>query len=119
MTSFPYLPGPQPKAEEVQPRRPETEATYSLARVHGLVQQRRYRITSTATADAWALGLYESDICQCITALTMNDFYKTMESQGWRGCHQDVYRPTYCGISLYVKVQVVEATAWIVSFKRR
>lgn len=46
------------------------------------------------------------------------DFYKSMTSLRDRTLWQDVYRPNYGGVPLYVKVQIVgERMAVVISFK--
>ncbi len=52
-------------------------------------------------------------------ALDESDFYKTMTSIQIPGLMQDVYRPRYLGVELYVKVQLSPErnTAVIISFK--
>ncbi len=100
------------------------DATYQLAVVHALLREGRYRVTVTAAAAARALGLDAVDMIECIAGLTRTDFHKTMPSERIEGLWQDVYRPTWCGVTLYVKLQIVEHRASggvlvIVSFKKR
>lgn len=64
------------------------------------------------------------DLIECIASLTRADFHKTMPAERLKGLWQDVYRPTWCGVPLYVKLQVVAHQASggrlvIVSFKKR
>lgn len=99
-------------------------ATYQLTVVHALLKEGRYRVTATAAATAHVLGLDAIDLVDCIAGLTRADFYKTMPSERIEGLWQDVYRPTWCGVALYVKLQIVELRAAgsvlvIVSFKKR
>lgn len=99
-------------------------ATYQLAIVHALLREGRYRVTATAATTARALGLDAIDMIDCVGGLTRADFHKTMPSERMAGLWQDVYRPTWCGVALYVKLQIVEHRASggvlvIVSFKQR
>jgi hypothetical protein len=97
---------------------------YDLQLIQQLVRSRQYSPTGQALVDLGALGFEILDLEQCILALTQADFYKTMPSEKISDRWQDVYRPTYCGQPLYVKLQVVELNhsrkrAVIVSFKRK
>lgn len=99
-------------------------ATYDLALIHQLVRLSRYRITGSAAAGAWARGFDALDIVECVLGLQGDDFYKTMPSTTLPGRWQDVYRPNYQGVVLYVKVQVLSAPdeqelLVIISFKGR
>lgn len=54
----------------------------------------------------------------CVLALTASDFYETMESDAVPGLWQDVYRPTYGLMALYVKLQIErDGDAIVISFK--
>ena len=53
-----------------------------------------------------------------VVALQATDFYKSMASEMRPGTWQDVYRPVYLGIPLYVKLQLTPARLVVViSFK--
>jgi hypothetical protein len=80
--------------------------TYDLARVIALLAAKCYRITGLAVKEAGELGFDESDIVECIGALSSAHFYKTMEAERRPGFWQDVYRTEHGGIPLYVKVQL-------------
>src|SRR4051794_38064199 len=63
-----------------------------------------------------------TDMHECVLALEPSDFYKTMPAKRrpWLGCMQDVYRPTYLGIWLYLKFQLFPGKRLhILSFKRK
>ena len=80
----------------------------------------RYTVTVSARKSAHMLGFGEAEIVACTLALTTLDFHKTMESESAPGHWQDVYRPVYAGLRLYVKVQVQGwSTAVVISFKER
>lgn len=68
------------------------------------------------------LELTQHDIIDCILLLKDSDFHKSMDAENpvWKNCRQDVYRPTYCGIELYVKLQYwPQKRLFVVSFKRK
>lgn len=100
------------------------DPTYSLAVVDALLREGRYRMTGTAAFAARAIDLDATDMLDCIRALTRTDFHKTMPSNAVRGLWQDVYRPTWCGTALYVKLQIADqhpqdVVLVIVSFKEK
>ena len=95
-------------------------ASHDLGRIKALIEVKRYRITDSARSDAAVAGFDESDVAACVCMAQQADFYKSMESKLFPGAWQDVYRVTYLGVPLYVKVQISrDAVAVIVSFKRR
>jgi motility quorum-sensing regulator / GCU-specific mRNA interferase toxin len=54
----------------------------------------------------------------CLLALTAADFYKSMESEAVPGLWQDVYRPVFEGLALYVKLQIwADGLVVVISFK--
>ena len=69
-------------------------------------------------------GLAPEDIIPCLLQLTAADFSKSMDAtnQLWKGCRQDVYKPTYNGVQLYVKFQFWPADSkrlYVASFKEK
>lgn len=96
---------------------PPPGPTYDLDSLKAEVKARRYRVTRVAVEGASALKLDDSDIEACVLALDEGDFYKTMKSETRTGLMQDVYKPTYLGITLYVKVQH-DGIPWVISFKK-
>jgi hypothetical protein len=92
--------------------------TYNLATFQAEVRAQRYRVTRIAFDGAAALGLDGSDIEDCVLQLSDRDFYKTMPAESGRGQMQDVYRPTYNGIAIYLKLQH-DTQAFIIQFKER
>jgi len=90
----------------------DEEPHYDLELVKQLVECGRFRVTSSAMRDAGELCLDQSDIAECIEALSIADFYKTMPADSKPGLHQDVYRPLFAGFQLYLKLQI---TRWLVS----
>ncbi len=94
------------------------EATYPLDEIRQLCQQKHWTVTQSASDDALALGFDEEDIIDCIVnALAETHFYKTMPSEKRPELMQDVYRITYQGQRIYLKLQIVSGWANIVSFK--
>ena len=81
--------------------------TYTLAAVKKLVAMRRFAITASSLHSAHAIGLDVRDIIACVADLHENRFYKTMPSLRRPGTWQDVYRPTFAGRALYVKLQII------------
>ena len=73
-------------------------------------------MTQSAFDGAGDLGLDRTDIEACVLNLGPTDFYKTMPAQSKIGHMQDVYRPTYEGIDIYLKLQH-DSKAVIISFK--
>ena len=94
------------------------EPTYPLDEVKQLFQQNRWTVTATAQTCVLDLGLDDEDILDCIVnQLNETHFYKTMPAEKKPGLMQDVYRITYQGRRLYLKLQVVNGWAAVISFK--
>ncbi len=94
--------------------------SFDLAEVQRLVGGGQYRVTLVALNGAGELGFDQTDIRNCVLAMGPADFYKTMAAELIQGVMQDVYRPTYLGVELYVKVQLHPPTqAVVISFKKR
>jgi hypothetical protein len=84
-----------------------------------MVEAGDFLITQAAFEGASRLGFDSSDIADCVLTLGHADFYKTMASTARVGLMQDVYRPRYLGVNLYVKLQLDERTrAVVISFKQ-
>lgn len=80
----------------------------------------KFQITFSARAGAALLGLGEAEIVRCVLELRQSDFYKSMEAEKAPGLWQDVYRPVFEGLVLYVKVQIArQGDAIVISFKER
>src|SRR6185437_3647002 len=80
--------------------------TYDLVAIQALVAAGRVKLTAVAFATSGQLGFDTADVHDCIKELTPADFYKTMESLTRTGTFQDVYKPSYCGQDLYLKLQI-------------
>ena len=98
------------------------QPTHDLADVQAKVRAGFVHYRLQALRSAAELGFSRLDIDDCILALTTSDFFKTMPAHvpKWVGCWQDVYKPTYLGLELYVKLQLFPGPrVYIVSFKRK
>jgi len=104
--------------------------TYDLADFKRLIESgpESYRIELTASNHAGSLDLEESDIIACVLALDVRpmtsggDFYKTMPSKTRPGMFHDVYRPSFYGLAIYCKIQLMTTRlggkAVVIQFKR-
>ncbi len=74
-------------------------------------------MTGEAVDTAGELGFDEDDVFDCIVNhLSETHFYKTMPAMKIANCMQDVYRITYRGVRIYLKLQV-RVAAVVISFK--
>lgn len=98
----------------------DQKPTYDLAWIQHKVRAGEYRITRAAANGAAGMGFDESDIVSCICALTWADFHKTMPSKRVSGLFQDVYKPVYQRVHVYLKLQVyMDADAVVIQFKEK
>lgn len=94
--------------------------SYDLKALQDLVADGRYWITKVALNGAAELLMDEDDIKVCVLGLALDDFYKTMPAEQLAGRMQDVYRPTFQGERLYVKLQLgIQQNTVVISFKKR
>lgn len=94
------------------------QPTYELAVIQALVRAGKFFIRESALTAAFELGFDRYDITECILGMDEGDFLKTMPSQRFPALMQDVYKPPYQGIRLYVKLQLDGTkTAIVISFK--
>ena len=82
-----------------------------------------WHIRREAQHDALAISP-ELSVRLCLLALTRDDFHKSMDAEEpkWKGCRQDVYKPTFQGYPLYVKYQIYplnKGLLFVVSFKEQ
>ena len=82
-----------------------------------------WHIRREAQYDAIALGLHLK-VREALLALTKADFHKSMDAEEpqWHGCRQDVYKPLFEGMELYLKFQVwpqSKGFIFVVSFKEQ
>ena len=81
------------------------------------MQDGSWIITGQAMDTVVELGFDEEDVYDCIVNhLAETHFYKTMEAEKKAGLMQDVYRVTYQGEHIYLKLQV-NVNAVVISFK--
>jgi hypothetical protein len=67
---------------------------------------------------AFGVGFDDQDIVECIgDHLDGAHFYKTMLAHKRPGLMQDVYRITYQGEPIYLKLQIVSGNVTVISFK--
>ncbi len=97
---------------------------YSLSEVIEKAKVGFIHVRHQAQDDAEALDFDLRDIIECISSLRQSDFAKSMDAENprWHDCRQDVYKPTYNGIELYVKLQYwphKTKRLYVVSFKRK
>lgn len=95
------------------------EPTYELFEIQGSIRQDKFYITETARQTAALVGFLDDDIAECVVDhLQESHFYKTMPAEKIAGLMQDVYKITYRGKRLYLKLQINKGgNAVIVSFK--
>lgn len=80
----------------------------------------RVRFTQVAYHGAVELGLEEADMYAAVRCLHSTVFYKSMTTYGDHTIWQDIYRPSYKGRQLYIKLTMLETERLlVVSFKRR
>jgi hypothetical protein len=95
-------------------------ASYSLSVVKQLVSEGRYLITVTALETAALMGFDDESIVECIVEqLAETHFYKTMPATSVPGLMQDVYKISFEGQRVYLKLQINRSqNAVVVSFKQ-
>jgi hypothetical protein len=94
------------------------QPTYPLARVKQLFENGQFNITYSALATATLVNCLDDDIVDCVTNhLSESHFYKTMASETVPGLMQDVYKLRYEGQRIYIKLQIRNDRAVVVSFK--
>ncbi|MBV8273154.1 MAG: type II toxin-antitoxin system MqsR family toxin [Cupriavidus sp.] len=96
----------------------KSTAHYKLARIQGLVDQRRIVFTKTATAGFKHMGLRYREALDVLGRLQTQDFYKSMTTYADHTVWQDVYHPRTPYGSAYVKLTVLDDLL-VVSFKVR
>lgn len=93
--------------------------TYLVSVLRLLFRKENRIITQTAINGALEVGHGTTDIEECICeTLQDHHFYKTMRSEKMPALWQDVYKLTHLGVALYVKVQIRNNQAVLVSYKR-
>ena len=94
---------------------------YALTRIKELIRQGACRITRTALSDAaHDFGYIQSEqLLNVVLLLDAADFYKSMTTHHDKTLWQDVYRPMIGSVQGYVKVQIVDKSTVVISFKQR
>ena len=94
---------------------------HSLERIKGLIRNGDHHITAAARATAYRdFGMGEDDVLRAVGASTPRDFYKSMTSRADARVWQDVYHVTIGGgRTAYVKLQIYDGSAIIISMKAR
>ena len=91
---------------------------YKLAEIQAqMVSIETLRLTASSRTGLAALGWRFHDALEVVKNLTKKDFFKSMTTYKDAKVWQDVYRPTYKGIELYVKFQMDEQGYFTISFK--
>ena len=95
------------------------KAHYSLSRVKELIRDGNYQVTRTALRCATRdFGITQvGQVAACVLDLEVRDLYKSMTTLHDATLWQDVYRPNIEGVPAYVKIQVMEDTTVVISFK--
>lgn len=80
----------------------------------------KLNMTVSAMQGQYELGFSDQDVIDVIQALTSADFHKSMSPvhlgfSAW----QDVYKPVFKKVPLYVKFQIDKRGEVIISFKAR
>lgn len=93
--------------------------SYSLVQLKVLIGSGKYQLTVSCFQSALLMGFSDEDIADCIVNfLEPSHFYKTMAAEQKPGMMQDVYKITYEGRRVYLKLQISQSgPAVIVSFK--
>lgn len=97
------------------------KAHYPLELILQLIDDDQYRFTRTARASIrFELNIRLEDAVEIIQELRPTDLYKSMTTHFDHKLWQDVYKPDWEGIPLYIKLQVNEEDgAVIISFKKQ
>lgn len=95
--------------------------TYDLASIKAEFKNvNSLRMTGSARQGAVALGFSDQDVVDAIQAITSADFYKSMPPINPSfSAMQDVYKPSFKGVDLYVKFQVLASGQLVLSFKAK
>ncbi len=93
---------------------------YGLVKVQSLIAEGKYEATRAALRSAVNdFGLTEErDLGACVQSLSMKNFYKSMTTKADSRLWQDVYRMAIKGTDAYIKVQILNDGAVIISFKK-
>jgi hypothetical protein len=98
-----------------------TESQYNLDAIKSAFKTvEQLNMTYSAMQGQYELGFSDQAVIDVIQGLTKADFYKSMrpEHVGFSEW-QDVYRPVFNKIALYIKFQIDKRGEMIISFKAR
>lgn len=95
--------------------------SYDLEKIKSTFKTiRSLNMTVSAMQGMYNLGFDFQDVVDVIQSLTIFDFYKSMQPKISKfTALQDVYKPIFKGIELYIKFQVDKRGEMIVSFKEK
>ncbi len=99
----------------------QQKPTYNLKTIQDAFNDvNKLRMTFSAMQTQLELGFSKQNVVDAIQALTEKDFYKSMPPVNenfvsW----QDVYKPQFKGVDLYIKFQVDHRGETIISFKEK
>ncbi|MBI1318465.1 MAG: type II toxin-antitoxin system MqsR family toxin [Candidatus Hydrogenedens sp.] len=93
---------------------------FPLKRVKALVSQGAYRVTASALKSATRDYGYTDaqQLAACVLQLNAASFYKSMTTYQDAKIWQDVYHPKVDAMPAYLKLQIVDETTVVISFKR-
>ncbi len=91
---------------------------YSLKNIKNLIIEGKYFITKKAQKTAIEhFGYGEEDILNEILNLENSDFYKSMTSYNNHLLWHDVYKKISNNLNIYIKIQILNNSSLIISFK--
>lgn len=95
------------------------QPSYSLVTIKQLVSEGRYLITVAALETAALMGFDDESIVECVLDhLAETHFCKTMPATSVPGLMQDVYKLSFEGWRVYLKLQINRSSnAVVISFK--
>jgi motility quorum-sensing regulator/GCU-specific mRNA interferase toxin len=99
----------------------KTTPTYDLNIIkQAFSNVNKLNMTASAMQGQYALAFSDQDVVDTIQALDSTDFYKSMPpAHHGFSAWQDVYKPTFNNVKLYLKFQVDSRGDMIISFKVR
>jgi motility quorum-sensing regulator/GCU-specific mRNA interferase toxin len=103
-----------------RPVRDKFTPHYSLEKIQRLVGSGRWFPTTSALKSAASdFGWLEADIGRTVLGLSGRQFVKSMTSKHDYRIWQDVYHADVDGRQAYVKLQIDQDDAVVISFKKR
>ena len=96
------------------------KAHYSLLKIKQLAKAGNYKITASARKTAFDdFSLIENEIIDVILSLEITDLYKSMTSYNDSTLWHDVYHKRIMNTTAYIKLQILDETSIIISFKEK